>query len=125
MRRSIAVLENSFSVVPGVTTMALLASRTHMGSAFLCGLGCLPLSGWPGVESGPLSVVSGPLFGAAIGEPAALATGTGGNSGALLAKPAKGLEAGAESKNDPWLPLEPPEEEPEPPAELPAPSPLA
>ena len=33
MRRSMAVLENLLSAVPGVTTMALLASRTYMASA--------------------------------------------------------------------------------------------
>src|SRR5260370_15072481 len=34
MRRSMAVLENSLSAVPGVTTMALLASSTYMASGF-------------------------------------------------------------------------------------------
>src|SRR6266852_5472390 len=105
MRRSIAVLENSFSVVPGVTTIALLASRTQSGSCFLWGL-----SGLPGGEGGRGE--------GATSEPGTLTTGAVGNRGALAAKPAKGLEDGAGSTNEDCPTLEEVEDEPEPPAEV-------
>src|SRR6266446_4075202 len=76
MRRSIAVLENSFSVVPGVTTMALLASRTQRGSGFLC------CGGFPAGEEGETGR-GGDKETGAFSDPGVLATG--GASGVALA----------------------------------------
>src|SRR5437016_1675072 len=85
MRKSIAVLENSLSVVPGVTTIALLASRTQRGSwfFFLCPWLGLSFPGVRGRESG----VREPL-----GEPGILA------AGALWAVKAPGGRASEEAR---------------------------
>src|SRR5260370_31701146 len=90
MRKSIAVLENSLSVVPGVTTMALLASRTQSGCwfVFLCPWLGLSFPGVRGRESG----VRGPDAGCPIGEPEILA------AGALWAVKAPGGRASEEAR---------------------------
>src|SRR6266568_2401957 len=140
MRRSMAVLEKSFSVVPGVTTTALLASRTQRGSAFLWGFGDLPGSRGPDGATGGRGegARSEPGWAGPLALPTEGASRVALAPGALLPASApggrasddpKGLDCGMESKNEDGPPLVLVAEEPEPPVEpasaLPAPSPPA